>query len=308
MLQRLGQKGGRELTEDSTPGKLWKLLRRFFKSRVTRAVSVAVLVAFVIAGLFMLLNWYVAPTKPTGRKELILTLAQILGGTALLLGLYFTWRGQQNAQAQLELNRRGQITERFTQAIDQLGSKDLEIRLGGIYSLERTAYEDRDHHWPVMEVPTAYVRQHASRRPKKESSEDVSPADRDAPEPDIQAILSVIGRRSEYHTNREVEPGPIDLRGSNLRGANLQGANLRGAILRASDLSRASLRGADLREASLAGTILEGARLNDAKVHGADLRLARGLKPIQIRRADGNKKTVLPNDISRPPKWDEQNS
>ena len=89
------------------------------------------LAAVVVAVLFKLLNWYVDPTKPSGRKDLILTLAQILGGTALLLGLYFTWRGQQNAQAQLEINRRGQITDRFTQAIDQLGSKDLEIRLGG---------------------------------------------------------------------------------------------------------------------------------------------------------------------------------
>ena len=229
--------------------------------RMTRVLGVLVLVTVVVAVLFVLLNWYVAPTKPSGRKDLVLTLAQILGGTALLLGLYFTWRGQQNAQVQLEINRRGHITERFTQAIDQLGSENLEIQLGGIYSLERTAYEDRDHHWPVMEVLTAYIRQHAPQQIGKDSSEDGPPAGHDNPKPDIQAILSVIGRRSEYHTNREVEPGPIDLSGSNLRGANL-----RGAILSASDLSRANLREADLREATLYRTILEGARLEDVKI------------------------------------------
>jgi hypothetical protein len=59
-----------------------------------------------------------------------LATAQILAGTALLSGLYFTWRT-------LQVNRGGQITERFTRAIEQLGathddkSKNLELRLGG---------------------------------------------------------------------------------------------------------------------------------------------------------------------------------
>jgi hypothetical protein len=37
------------------------------------------------------------------------------------------------------LNRSGQITERFTRAVDQLGSKEIDIRLGGINALERIA-------------------------------------------------------------------------------------------------------------------------------------------------------------------------
>jgi hypothetical protein len=41
---------------------------------------------------------------------------QILGGAALLSGLYSTWRT-------LQVNREGQITERFTRAIDQLGQR-----------------------------------------------------------------------------------------------------------------------------------------------------------------------------------------
>ena len=55
--------------------------------------------------------------KPSDKKDLVLALAQILAGTALLSGLYFTWRT-------LQVNREGQITERFTRAIDQLGKTD----------------------------------------------------------------------------------------------------------------------------------------------------------------------------------------
>jgi hypothetical protein len=88
------------------------------------------------------------------------TLAQILGGLFLLAGLYFTWR-------RLEVAREGQITERFTRAIDQLGAvhengkRKLEVRLGGTYAAERIARESEKDHWPIMEILTAYVRENA---------------------------------------------------------------------------------------------------------------------------------------------------
>jgi hypothetical protein len=256
-----------------------------FGRRMARGLGVLVLAAVIVTILFVLLNWYVAPTKPSGRKDLVLTLAQILGGTALLLGLYFTWRGQQNAQAQLEINRRGHVTERFTQAIDQLGSDNLEIRLGGIYSLERTAYEDRDHHWPVMEVLTAYVRQHAPRKPEEESGEHIHP-----PPPEIQAILTVIGRRSPYHRygtfadGRKIEPGPIDLHDSELRGADLRGAHLGAADLAGAHLQRALLQGADLQRARLRQAKLQRVDLLKASLQGADLQGA-NLQRASLRGA-----------------------
>src|SRR5215211_5326823 len=159
-------RGGHGLAVNGEHGKLWKLLREYFKRRTTRVVGIVVLVAVVVSLLFMLLNWYVAPTEPSERKDLILALAQILGGTALLSGLYFTWRT-------LQVNREGQITDRFTRAIDQLGKTDdkgnklFEIRVGGIYALERIARESEEDHGPIMEVLTAYVRQHAPWPPQK---------------------------------------------------------------------------------------------------------------------------------------------
>ena len=113
------------------------------------AVRVVALLAVAVAILFFFLNWYIAPKEPADKKDLILALAQILGGTALLSGLYFTWRT-------LQVNREGQITARFTRAIDQLGATDeegnklFEIRLGGIYALERIARESEEDHWPIM--------------------------------------------------------------------------------------------------------------------------------------------------------------
>jgi hypothetical protein len=50
----------------------------------------------------------------------------------VLLGAFFTWR-------QLQISREGQVTDRFTRAVDQLGHPEVDVRLGGIYALERIA-------------------------------------------------------------------------------------------------------------------------------------------------------------------------
>jgi hypothetical protein len=44
-----------------------------------------------------------------------------------------------------------------------LGSDKLEVRLGGIYSLERISKESPDDYWTVMENLTAFVRERSRR-------------------------------------------------------------------------------------------------------------------------------------------------
>jgi len=84
-------------------------------------------------------------------------LALVLGTAVLLAGFYFTLD-------KLRVTVERHMTDRFTQAIDQLGNDKLEIRLGGIYALERMAATSEKDHWKIMEVLTAYVREHAPRR------------------------------------------------------------------------------------------------------------------------------------------------
>jgi hypothetical protein len=213
-------------------------------------------VGIVLLGLVLglILDWYIDPQTSTQKKDLVQALGLITAGVAGAIVIFITWRGQErnqrntqeqfrlsrqsqeenqkstqaqleNAQEELRLTRQGQMTERFTQAIEQLGSDKLEIKLGGIYSLERTAHEEKNYHWPVMEVLTSYVRRHAARNPDKESRENAA-----TPEPDIQDCLDVIGRRSAYHRiDKNVEYGTIELNNTDLQGATLQEAALQGA-------------------------------------------------------------------------------
>jgi hypothetical protein len=115
------------------------------------------------------------------------------------------------------------VTDPFTKAIDQLGAVDasgrskLQTRLGAIYRLERIARDSEKDHWPVMELLTTYVRENSPVTDRGNAQES-GVAKKPRPRTDIQAILTVLGRRERrYERIGQV----IDLHGANLRGANL---------------------------------------------------------------------------------------
>lgn len=210
------------------------------------------------------------------KKDVLQITSQILVGITVLSGAYFTWK-------RLEVSREDQITDRYTRAIDQLGSEHLEIRLGGIYALERLAKDSRKDQETVMEVLTAFVRENASLT-KSESNSLGASSDEDSDEPtereeenssekitpstDIQAILTVIGRR-KWEVKGRIDLSGVKIQWSNLGGVILSKANLTGA-----DLTGANLAGADLTGADLTGAILARANLTGADFKEADLTAA----------------------------------
>jgi hypothetical protein len=102
-------------------------------------------------------------------------LLQALGGLVLIAGAYFTGRT-------FALNREGQITERYTRAVEQLANDDkLDVRIGGIYALERIARDSATHYEPVVEVLTAFLREQARRLPESKGTLDSPLPTREAP-------------------------------------------------------------------------------------------------------------------------------
>jgi uncharacterized protein YjbI with pentapeptide repeats len=215
------------------------------------------------------------------------TLVQLVGGVALLGGLYFTAQTLRTSQETLRVNQKtlettqqGQITERFTQAIAQLGDKErLMIRLGGLYALERIARDSESDHWAVMEVLTAFVREQAPAQtmsPEKTSGERETKESLNERKPpsDIQTILTIIGRRTRTFGNGETERlalNDTNLQGAKLNGAQLQGADLAGAQLQGTFLNWAQLQDAFLHKAQLQGAFLVHAQLQDASLLMAQL-------------------------------------
>jgi hypothetical protein len=154
----------------------------------------------------------------------------------------------------LEAGRQGQLPERLSRAIEQLGSEVLDVRLGGIYALERVAADSARDHPTVMEVLSAFIREH--------SSEQWPPLDPEisrerSTRPDVQAALTVIGRRDAAHDLQ-----PIDLHNTDLHYADLTRANLAGANLSDANLTGVFLNDADLSKAYCYGTIFTRAYLS----------------------------------------------
>jgi hypothetical protein len=206
------------------------------------------------------------------------TLAQILGGVAIGITLYYTWRRIAIAEEELSTSKEGQITERFTRAIEQLGTVDqsgnpaIEIRLGGIYALERISKESGKDYWSIIEILTAYVRKNSCT--DKDKRKKVGHKGQYEASIDIQTILTVIGKYEHSYNSELINSIDLHntcLRGVKLRDGHLEGANLIDANLNYTFLRGSHLEGAYLIDATLICSILFEAHLEDTHLEGAHL-------------------------------------
>lgn len=227
-------------------------------------------------------------------------LLTLVAGSVAVVGAVYTART-------FALNRRGQVTERFTRAVDQLGNPSIDVRLGGIHALGRLAQESREEFEAIVNMLSAYVRQHSQWGPAAEPPHETRPRSRlragasprtndRAPAPagvDVQAIVNML--QAQY---RRPDPGhalAIDLSSTNLCEIQtehllLADARLSSTQFRRSTLLRADLRRANLIGAQLEGAVLIGADLTDARLQSAVLRDAHlqgaDLSGARLQRAD----------------------
>jgi uncharacterized protein YjbI with pentapeptide repeats len=329
------------------------------RSRIVTAALLS-LAVLGIGLLFFGLWAFVGPSTSTERKDFLQAVGGFFTGLAAIVGLYIQWKNaratpvsrppesdqqpeaeqrefaeaqpqtipengpsesNQPTEARQKRTADQETADRLSRALSQLETKEIEVRLEALSALERILKESERHYWPIMQVLTAYVRQHA---PIPDESW-VTNKDVLTLEPDIQAIIDILRQHARSYSHGE-PPNPLDLHETNLSQANLRGAHLRKVNLRGSmlvdvnfseaDLSEAdlsevvmplsNLTAADLREANLSNAILgalqdkagnkmldakgnrrlrTGADLSEANLRGANLFKA-GLQFLKLERAD----------------------
>ncbi|WP_410595524.1 pentapeptide repeat-containing protein [Amycolatopsis sp. lyj-23] len=303
-------------------------------NRVVLRILLALIVVAGVAGILWVLfgpvvTWLGGPDLDRlDAKDRIAAVGTIRGQVATVLSAAFVAAGLYYTGRKFVLDRDKQYTDRFTSAVDQLGSDDVTVRAGGHRALDRILHDsprDRDR---VLRTVTGYLRAHAD----DGRTDDVVAAletlrDRGTPARDRHDVLVLRGARipgaelSGFDL-RDADLTDCDLTGANLRGAHLQGAQLDRANLRKADLTGATLRGAhavratvahavardtdlrdsdltdaDLSETDLAGSRFDGTILTNTGVAGADLRTATGLTSAQLRRSRRDPATSLPPDL-----------
>lgn len=158
---------------------------------------------------------------------------------------------------------------------------NLEVRLGAIFALERIAQDSIRDHIQIMEILTTYIRENAPNTIEK--TEPLT-----NPRADIQAALSVIGRRTNDQLGIErstrhhwgQDGFQLNLTNSCLNKANLtelnfDNARFTGSQLRGARLQRASLQNADFSNCDFSDALLEFANFSGSKLWYTDLTSAK---------------------------------
>ncbi|WP_258018010.1 pentapeptide repeat-containing protein [Streptomyces noursei] len=236
-------------------------------SVVVAALAVPFVVLLVLPGTVAdhdLAGAHVAPAdRMNAVNNVRTTLLQAIGGAVVRSGAYATRRQLRVSQDELNATREGDVTDRFSRAMEQLGSDQPDVRIGGMYALWRIADRSVRDHEAVVSIMVAYLRTHLPGPPQEPG----------APAADV-SINSV--RSLETHTaeaqvaltclgglGQERNPGWLNVSfayprrvagdGLWLNGVDLDGTCLEAANVYQVDLSGASLTEADLRHAELPG-------------------------------------------------------
>ncbi|MFF8381667.1 pentapeptide repeat-containing protein [Streptomyces sp. NPDC015661] len=253
-----------------------------------------------------------------------------LPGLAAVIAVLFTWVSVGQAREELRISQEGQITGRYTAAVTNLGSQSADVRVGGIYALERIMRDSPRDNAMGLSVLAAYMRAHG--RLRAADVQRAEPALASPPlEPlavDLQAAMTVLANRPVDDGDRTIlqlryvnlrglaDMGDLDLAQedrtpgktggqggapsgvrANLSGVDLTGSDLSGAQLYKAAFLRALLPGADLRMAYLAGAVFTGAVLTGADLRDADLGGAK-LAGANLRDADLSKAEAEQADFS----------
>ncbi|HEY0807881.1 MAG TPA: pentapeptide repeat-containing protein, partial [Pseudonocardiaceae bacterium] len=259
---------------------IWVWLGQWWPAVVSAGLAVAVLVLHRRPR-----STSADPGHDEGRWTRLTTLVTAFTAVAALL---FTALSLGATRDQIGITEQGQFTDRYTKAIDQLGTPGAEhlwVRVGGIFALERVATDSPRDQRAIVEVLGAFIRT-AAHRPDPTTTCPTTPAD-------IEAAFLVLTRRQVAREKHD--PLVIDLRDTCLAGIRATGADLSGISLVGSDLHDADL---PLVHGDLVG--LSKVTLTHANLYEADLSgYAAGFTDADLTGARLSYATIGPNELTK---------
>ena len=265
----------------------WNNLITLKKIYFILATFATVILAYSLYSLFPKFINEIAEMRAS-LSDLSLAVFACLSGIGAVFGFY-------TSILRTETAGQGLITDRINKAVEGLGRSNLkdepviEIRIGGLYALERIAQDSIRDHIQIMEILCAYIRYNSPLKNRKiEKSNDIKVKtiqendETDKLREDIQAALTIIGRRDKWPEGKKrirkekAEEYSLNLSRCDLRYAQLGQASLNNASFYNSNMSgarfyKANLSNAQFYEANLNNAGFYEANLSNAQFYNANL-------------------------------------
>lgn len=166
-------------------------------------------------------------------------IVQIAGGTILLLGAFYSLNIANSMKENNKLIEKGNIAERFKNAINMLDSENSNICLGGIYALNNIANDNIEYREQVFNILVEFINNKTKSLP---SWEELEKPLRYSSQPSIEVrtILKLLfSKESKIYRNFH---------------ANFENAKLYGSILDDYNFSRCSFRNVEFQNSSFQKT------------------------------------------------------
>jgi len=262
-----------------TPHLIATLLSEYVALRIGIVVIVATLLIALIAAIP---RWQLRRETDLSvdkRLELVneyrKTTAQIIGGAAIVIGLWLTYQQVTAGTRQVGLAERQDFATRMDQAVQRVDSTNPALYEAGVAQLgeiiKATAWK-RD--FQDIACTARRILETAVRRELA----------RDAPPPSdpVSARLRKRAGRRAIHAFHATSPTPCD--GVDLSGLDLSGIDFHYTSLEFADFSGTDLRNANLQNAELAFANFTNAELAGANMRYANVSSSKGIPPAVIQQ------------------------
>jgi len=217
--------------------------------------------------------WLLANSGET--RDLLIALAAACVGPYLLYRAYTARRLVQAQQRTAEATELGKSAEIMAAAFAGLGGREIQSRVGAIYTLERHARDRPADQGPIVQTLAAFVRERCPAPVPKlvDGTYENPPPDAIyvAPVTDIQAAVTVLGRRVRANDppGTRLSFASVNLSGYDLSDGDFTGASFKGAYLCASNFAGAKLARADFQLAMLENADFYNAKAPEASFSAA---------------------------------------
>ena len=241
-----------------------------WKRWVIGAVVTAVAVIGVVGGAY----WALADLWDSASPEKAEFAAYLIGVALLVCQIVVsgfraaaTDKTARAMQQTADSTAKGNVAERFKNAVEHLGHKSVSVRLGGVYALHHIADEEESYRERVFEILCGYIRQTTTDK-ERYKPHVIDGLQIMYPSVEIGSVLKLL---FSSKTGKKIYSGFE----AQLMSSNLEGAHLGGAILCGADLIKTIMENALLDLADLNGAGLIGAKMENASVERANMAYAR---------------------------------